>query len=286
MPIVYPEEIQDAPAIPLRDPELQPYYGPQPGELEASGYIAPFVDEFGQAQSTAYDSRQADIEAQTMARRFKGAQLYQSLVSGGATPPEAFRLAAPDLLFNDVSAQIKAIPKMGSQPFNPTFTDVEGGRLLRRGPNSVQFIRNPTPPADQAEKELSRRRTRLDEGQLAIARQDLQRAKAIRDKLEKSDPGRMQAAQEVARLESALGELQTGYTNIPQSTAVSIPSALEPQTVVERTPEGISMRRETPQRPAETATDEKVVVTKGGKRFRLPKSQLEQARKEGYKLAQ
>jgi len=276
------DPIQDAPAIPLRDPALNPYYGAQPGELEARGSIAPFVDEFGTVHSTGYDSQRADMEAQTMARRFKGAQLYQSLVSGGATPQEAFRLAAPDLLFNDVKAQIKAISGLPKQPFVPRMIDVGGVKMIQRSPNESIVAPRSIPP----EAVASKKATEVNKANLAAAQRDVDRAKRLRDSIAvKIDEFASEEDKKKADLsikavmdaEKRLADLQGAYTQTSQEAPQTVPQG----TVVQRTPAGIFMGNG-PQNP----TSDKVIVSKDGKRFNLPKSQLEQARKEGYKLVQ
>lgn len=69
-------------------------------------------------------------QAETMARRYKGQRTYQSLIEGGATAAEAFRLAGADL---------NATSPVGE------FRDVPGGRLLQQGPQSVRFVPNVVP---------------------------------------------------------------------------------------------------------------------------------------------
>lgn len=265
MPRVYTDEIQDAPAYGAIAPpeELTPYYGrTSPLEREASGYIAPHVDEFGQVQSTAYDSRAADMEAETLARRFKGQQLYQSLVDGGASPSEAFRLAAPDLLYNDIKGQLKAAPRMNQQPFTPSLEEAEGGRIFRRGPQSAQFIptRNPVvPPEVKAKQDLLR--TEISA---------LRRPSATEMLMEEGDSTRA----------NRIAELERQYVgNVsPQAAVEAAPPPPVLETVTRTGPGGIEMfRQPKASKEAESASPFKegeiVRNKKTGKRYRVEKGQ-------------
>lgn len=214
--------IEDAPAYEaIAPPELTPYYGrTSPLEREASGYIAPHVDEFGQVQSTAYDSRAADIEAETLARRFKGQQLYQSLVDGGASPSEAFRLAAPDLLYNDIKGQMKAAPRMSQEPFTPSLTEADGGRIFRRGPQSAQFIptRSPVVPPE------------------VKAKQDLLRTQISALRRQQADP--ISKVMGGAEMDKQIAELERQYVaNVSPQTAESLPPPPVLETVTKAGPE-------------------------------------------------
>lgn len=221
--------IQDAPAFEMIEPpdELRPFYG----QADGSSYIAPFVDEFGVAHSTAYDSQIADLAAETAARRFKGQQLFSSLMEGGATREEAFRLAAPDLLFGDTRSLLKTLPKI-TEPFTPSFRDVEGGRIFQRGPNSAQFLpkKNPALPPEV----VARRQIVRDELQA------LRRAAA--------DPitGKMVDKKRISELEKEFVDLAGGQPEVITGAGFQPP----PVTVMREGPEGISIRREVPMSPA------------------------------------
>lgn len=244
--------------------EILPYYGPMAGEQEARSFIAPFVDEFGVTHSPAVDSQQADFEAMVQARRLKGMMDFQRLVDGGATEQEALRLTGRDLFAFEPSKMVKAAGKT-QEPFTPYFTDVEGGRLLRRGPNSVQYIPDRQPPLPPEVR----------------ARQELLRSEIGALRREQANPlTQMMGGADTNRL----AELEKQY--IANVAATTPPEPAVPpvmQTVVTEGPEGITMRR-APQQPV--TSSEKVIVVKDGKRFRLPKSQLAEAEKDGYKLVQ
>lgn len=240
--MAYTDEIEDAPPYDYQPapPELSPYYGQTGGT-----FIAPFVDEFGTTHSTARDSSvmdQRQMEAETAARRFKGAQLYSSLREGGATDAEAFRLAAPDLLFNDTRGLLRTIPKT-TAPFMPEMTDVEGGRLLRRGPNSVQFIpaRNPVVPPEVKAGQLT-----INEEIKAITA-DLQRAKKEVEAAE-GDPTLQGAAARRARtyqeqLAAAQARRAALMAGENPSSNVTAPSPAS-ETVTRISPQGIEMFRQ------------------------------------------
>lgn len=254
--------------------ELLPYYGPMAGEPEARSYIAPFVDEFGRTHSAAVDFEQADFETLVQARRMKGLMDFQRLVDGGATEQEALRLTGRDLFAFEPSKMVKAAGK-AQQNFEPYFTDVEGGRLLRRGPNSAQYI--PTPRSRLTPETEAKQRLLLQQ----IS--EMRGGSAIDKLMEQNDP------QLAAGRAGKLAELERQYlanaaaTGDTQAATPAAP-AFVPETLVSRTPMGLEMTRTKP--PPPSTSVEKVIVIKNGKRFRLPKSQLAEAEKEGYKLAQ
>lgn len=271
--------IEDAPAYPAIEPSgMTPYYGAGPLEKEAAGYIAPFVDEFGNVHSTAYDSRQADALAQQAAMRAKGQADFQKLINGGATPSEAYRLTGHMLNYNDPKAMLSAAKIQ--PPFNPSFKTVEGGRIFQRSPREAQFIPNPQPPKAVTTLE-AKKADDIVKQQLTEARRTLRKATTDRDKLEKSDPLRYDAARRVAEAEKTVQSLESKYSTpaMPASVSVEAP-AKKTGTVYMGSKEG------EPTAPAQPASDGRVVVVKDGKRYRLPKSQLAQAEKEGYKLVQ
>lgn len=236
--------IQDAPPFEMIEPpsELSPFYG----QADGSSYIAPFVDEFGTVHSTAYDSREADAIAETMARRFKGQQLYNSLLQGGATQAEAFRMAAPDLLFNDTRSLLKTLPKI-TEPFTPSFRDVEGGRIFQRGPNSAQFLpkKNPVLPPEVA----ARRQIVRDE--LSA----LRRAAA--------DPitGRMVDKSRIAELERQFVDLA-----VPSEAVEAAPVGR--RTVVREGPRGIEMFSEADMGPPSDLKSTPATAEKKGREVR------------------
>lgn len=244
--------IEDEPAYPMMEApsELMPYYGrTSPLELEAAGYIAPFVDEFGDVHSTAYDSRRTDEEAQILAHRFKGQMDYNKLIEGGATPAEALRLTAKDLYFNDIKGQLKTAPRMNQQPFTPSFEDAEGGRIFRRGPQSAQFIPTPRPTIPPEVK----------------AKQDLIKAELFALKRAAAEPGvgKMVDQNRIAELERQF--LASAASITPSSAVTGTATPAPMQTIVTEGPEGISMKRGTPGLPQQKAS-EVVRVTKDGRR--------------------
>jgi|SRR5688572_4618931 len=247
--------IEDELPFPMMEgPEqLTPYYGPVGTEREARGFIAPFVDEFGDVKSTGYDSLESDIAAQYQARRFKGQMDFDRLVQGGATPSEALRLTAPDLFAGDPSRMARAVPKT-PMAFTPRSMNVGGVEMIQRSPN--EWMRAATPQEGIADRETRRRTGQVDAGRISLARQDLQRAKAARDKLEKSDEGRAAASQAVAAAERALEELESAFTAQPIGAQMT-PQAT-PETVVlegseaNRGQGGIEMRREIPRPPEQS----------------------------------
>lgn len=213
--------IEDEPAFPMMEPpqDLMPYYGPVGTEREARGFIAPFVDEFGTTQSTAYDSLESDIAAEVQARRLKGQMDFDKLVQGGATPSEALRLTAPDLFAGDPAKMARAIPKTPAS-FDPSFTNVEGGRIFRRGPSSAQFI--PTPPQRLSLETLARQK--LIEQELS----GLKRTTSL-DRLMEEGAGGNERAARIAELEREYLANASNPGITPASSGIQQPA--QPQTL-------------------------------------------------------
>lgn len=133
-------------------------------------------------------------KAEEQAMRLAGQMEYQQLVGAGATPEEALRRTAHKLYFNSPAGLATALRATRPQPsFNPTLTDVEGGRLLQAGPNRAQFIANKAPvmPPEVKAKDaiLKNRLKAITSGPLGVA----------------ADP------KEVAALENAIMENSTNW---------------------------------------------------------------------------
>lgn len=109
-----------------------------------SGFIAPEVALTGEVITPGYDPSTdlRRIRSEELATRYKGQQLYQSLVQGGATPAEAYRAAGHLLNFSNPLAQVKTEEFLARRAFQPTSTSVGGvtfdqlspGRFSRRPP--------------------------------------------------------------------------------------------------------------------------------------------------------
>lgn len=106
-------------------------------------------------------------------------------------------------------------------------------------------------------------------------------AKSLLDRIEKANEAyRVLPPNESEKRRSALrnlNNLKGQYDKLKQSM-----KAAEPHYTGNA--EANRQPAETPAKVSAPATDEKVVVEKGGKRFRLPRRQLEQAQQEGYTL--
>jgi hypothetical protein len=173
---------------------------PPPGAFDTSGLpIDPPVEGFqnlgqvyGTSTSNAFTAEQdrarlqsmapkdlmaiqkAQAEAEQAAIRFAGQQKYRKLIADGAKPEEALRLAAPDLFWNNPAGLASAIRSTRPEtPFNPTVTDIEGGRLIQTGPNRVQFDRTrppAMPPDVKAKQDILKNQLRsMTSGPLGIA---------------------------------------------------------------------------------------------------------------------
>lgn len=187
--------------FPAEDVEgLTPYHGPAGNESYARSYIAPNVSDFGEVISPAvYDER--EFQSQELAMRARGQMEYSQLVSGGATPEEAYRRTAHLLNWNHPDKLAQALARIpgADTPFTPIIEDVEGGRVLRTSPRGAHFIRDMPPKMPQANAD----ERKLIEGKLQGIRSDPFGLKA--------KPG------EVEQLENRFRELGTNWVTTPQA---------------------------------------------------------------------
>lgn len=232
------------------------------GRSGAMGFVATEVSPLGEVIAPGFDSsyqtqeqliEQAKLEA--AAQRYKGQQMYASLIKNGATPAEAIRLAGADLFANNPSGLVNAVVR--SQP----------------RPSPVQrMVPGRVPPAVRAEEDNIKQRLGLLRESLTGGRYGVvpkgEAKKQIEDQI---------AALEQERVR-ILGRPEFN-PNIDQVGYARIRSGMESEPIPRPAIAPVQMA----QAPA---TDDKVVVEKGGKQFRLPKSQLAEAKRDGYKLVE
>lgn len=196
--------------------------------------------------------------------REQGYKEFQDLVSSGAKPEEALRRVAPKLYYNDPAHMATALKATASTALPQIPTQLNAVPAL--GPNG-EAIANvifdpakgtihssyPNIPRLPPDVQLDIRESSAEIADLRkqLGAQRKVRAEAITDK------DRSAAAGEIAQLEKALADAQGRRKSLYHPEQKSAPAA-----------------------------DEKVMVMKDGKKFRLPKSQLKEAEAAGYQLVQ
>lgn len=96
------------------------------GRSGAGGFIAAEVSPFGEVLAEGYDSNYVDpvrlaqrTKLEMAAKRYKGQQMYASLIKNGATPAEAIRLAGADMFANEPSEMVSAVLRSQPRPTVP-----------------------------------------------------------------------------------------------------------------------------------------------------------------------
>lgn len=292
---IAPPDIQDAPPAPaipfiedaMAAPELPPSVGvetpyAQPGIQErlstgdytidspryaaelaraqrGNGFLNADMGPAGNTIVAGYDpviaeagQRRQEAQAAQQAKRFTGVQKFQSLIKNGATREEAFALAGTDMFYNDPEAyraQVLKPPAVVRQPvYKPQW-----GKMT---------------PAVRAQEsnvvgEITALRQQLNRGAIGELLMKPGEADAIRAQIAAKEQQRVQL---VDRPEFNPNVDQTGIDLNRWNNPPARPSAQPVQSV--------------------KGADEQVVVVKDGRRYSLPKSQLDEALKEGYKRAQ
>lgn len=199
----------------------------------------------------------AEIEEQAI--RTEGQLEYQQLVKGGALPEEAYRRVAGKLLWNHPDKLALALDRVsvpGVIPGSINSVPIQGEGGTRIG-DAVY---------DAA-------------GRLHATRF--------------ADPNRQTPEQKMGitidkeRRDQLAAELRSINRALNDPIGVVKPETLARKKELEAQLEGMrakAMGAPEPQAPAPASTD-KVIVVKDGKRFRLPKSQLDEAIKDGYTLS-
>lgn len=255
----------DLEALRRANPSAAAQYDAQVGAAQRNnGFINAEVTAEGRVLSPMISpelSPQAAAMAEMRARQFSGQQKYRKLLEGGATPEEAMRLAGPDLFYNDSKGLLASIKGSTPRPLrsslNPEVTNVDGVKMYRTGPNSFAQARPEIPAKPPPETVAGQK---ILTGQITDARNVLERAeKAVAE--DRSDVNAVNAA---LRARSKLRGLEENFMRGSTNW----------------------MERPTPakQVAAPVKADEQVVVVKDGRRYSLPKSQLEEALKQGYKV--
>lgn len=299
--------IKDAPAAPLIMPPERPdttavapsSYDQEVARAKAnSGFINAEVDPFGRVLqpmvTPAIQDAAMKAAAEERAARFSGQQQYASLLKGGATPEEAYRATAHLLNFNHPDKLASGLKAVGAplSPGGPKIVTRNGEtyyvkgneyvhvpRVAKLDPESANMLKN-------ADDEVKRQGALYD---------------AVRKQYTANPPRNDRAREEQVLAEgraskayrSALEARNAVAARLNNTTTATMPEPIAPprppmQTadepgrfVMSRNPDVIANAK-----PTTAPSSEKIVVVKDGKRFYLPKSQLEEAMKEGYKLGQ
>lgn len=248
-----------------------------------SGYVAADIGPMGNVITSGYDptTDPRAIAAEQAATSFKRQQLYGQLLRDGATAAEAFRFAHsrfPDIRSAPGLMQAEtAIAR--TRPFQPEIRDLGGVQMVRTGPQSWRPLTPPravpgrVTPAVQAQaqglaQEASLVRRALSrgvkEGLVPLPYTDEEKAK-LRDDLKRieSEQQRILSAPEVNPNVDQRGfaQMRPAWEAAGRAPMVTPPASI-------------------------ASAPAQVIVIKDGKRYGLPKSQLDEAIKAGYKLVE
>lgn len=222
----------------------------------------------------AFAVQKQKVQAEEDAIRFSGQKEFEQLVSGGATPEEALRRTAGKLFYNHPDKMATAlghIPAAGTVPNTLPAVPIIGpdGRPIGNAVYSsggklhaTQFAPPERPPPEVVATQ------KIASQNVDSLRRELERAKKVAG----LDPGDRDAARLALSLQRQLMEAEKGF--VQGSTNWMQPKAAPAAAADFSNPARMS--------PA-TAPD-RVKVTKDGKQFWLPKSQLDEAQGQGYKL--
>lgn len=193
-----------------------------------NGFIAAEVSNNGELLQPGVDPNYRSPEQliiqdklATAAKRFKGQQMYASLIKGGASPAEAIRLAGADMFAANPAGNVSAVLHSQPKPALPTTITPqalrdEKGNIIAHGvigpSGGVQIIRPRAEVKEKMPADVVESQKKLD-GEIVDVRRDLERAKR---ELEK-DPGNNDAARRALNYQNQLTKLreqsQVGSTN-------------------------------------------------------------------------
>lgn len=172
-----------------------------------SGFIAAEVSPFGEVlqeqvdpgfQDPALIAQQLKLEA--AAQRYKGQQMYASLIKNGATPAEAIRLAGQDLFANNPTGLVNAVVRSQPRP-------VPLQRMLKGQPTRAALAQE-----DNIKQEIRSLRETLSGGRYgAMAAPKGGDKKQIEDRLRALEAERVRV---LDRPEFNPNVDQTGYSRI------------------------------------------------------------------------
>lgn len=296
-PIMPPESVQwatpvntftgpDLEALRRSNPSAAAQYDEQVAAARRNnGFINADVSAEGRVLSPMISpelSPQAAAIAEMRARQFSGQQKYRKLIEGGATPEEAYRASAFDLHAGNPTALARGLRDVGAMRRvspEPVLKTINGRQFYQTptggwAPLSVKTERlqgGHVPPAAHAAEDNLKEEISVLRRQLAPRRMDElplnpAEADALKAKIAEKEQQRVQLMSDPSY-----------NPNIDQG------------------PGGWPAMRDrfnatAPQRPAEAPVaetfKETVVVVKDGRRYSLPKSQLKEALKAGYKVGQ
>lgn len=227
----------------------------EPGQ-EARGFIAADVGPTGDVISGSYDSAPDDfraLQAQEAAIRYKGMQTYRSLVQGGATPAEAYRLAGADLNFSNPDRALKAESLMQkNKPKQPQPLEIitkDGHSYYRTPTGGLTLI----PGGDDYQKAGQRMLDKqIDDSRRKIAADDKIIANANTDEEDKTAAMR-RVRLEQGELNKLMDSYKAGSTNYTHASSAPMPPNASSPTFIQKSPEGFAMIGN-PGRPAAAVT--------------------------------
>lgn len=233
----------------------------EPGQ-EARGFIAADVGPTGNVISGSYDSAPDDLralQAHEAAIRYKGMQTYRSLLQGGATPAEAYRLAGADLNFSNplqaMKLQMQMQKNQPKQP-KPLETITKDGHTFYRTPTGGLA---PLSGGDEYVKSSQRMLDKqIDDSRKQIAKDYTIATRADVDEDEKAAATRRVVA-ERGRLAKLEADYKTGSTNwthgatSPAPGPNGITSPAPSPTFTQKSKEGFVMIGD-PDRPSNAVT--------------------------------
>jgi hypothetical protein len=175
-----------------------------------NGFINADVGPGGEVITPGRDPVLDDLrqgKAQELAMRYKGQQLYKSLVDGGATPAEAYRASGHLLNYSNPIKQVQLDAMLArQQPLQPEVRTVDGVKLIRSGPHSWSRVPEARPAATarvQLPLDVAAQQ-KIAAAKITDTRQDLERAK----KELELDPGNADAARRARIYQESLGALE------------------------------------------------------------------------------
>lgn len=239
--------------------------------MPAASFINADVAPTGEVISGSYDSTLDDLrnlKAQEAAQRYKGQQLYQSLISGGATPAEAYRASAhlinyahPETTLKMEALMQKRAPVVNPSIMNATPVKDAAGNVIGHAVfdpitgkihKTFDVSRKPEPVAIRTEKVL---KDQMDESRKQIGRD--MRAYQSADDEQRTEIARRITA-ERTRLQKLEQDYQKGGAALaPAPVPAGTPAIAPPPTwgteFIQRSPEGF-VDIGNPDRPAAAVT--------------------------------
>lgn len=201
----------------------------------------------------AEQKRKNELAARTSALRYEGMTGYErDLPTLG--PEQALLKWGPKLFYDEPGTAAMMARTIPEQPFMPRIVDIEGTRVLQTGPRSYQRIPEIRPPPEGKMSDVDKFRAAGIEREITGIDKTLGDPMAVI--LSDEDKGRLETRRNA--LQISLETLLNKY--------------------------GGSVREPVSQNKPASANRVRVIAP-NGQRGWIPESQIEEAMKEGYKLA-